>query len=187
MSRWWFLLLAVMVGLNAALLYDKFARGSEPTRMEARRPHGDRGWREMEPAERRERMIAFQLERMTRDLDLTDDQREQIRAIKVASWDRFVEMRETSRDKRHEIRRLLRATDLDSTRIRDLSASLREDLAVLEAMATDNFIREAAVLTPEQREKYLERRSFGPRGRGGHGKRGGPPPGDIDPPSPEGP
>ena len=181
MSRGWFILLAVMVGLNAALLYDKFAPGPSEGR-HSDRQHSERRERfRGDPEERHEERLERHLDRMTEQLDLDDAQREQLREIKTVSFEALSPLRQSVREKRHEVRELLQAADLDTARIRELSAELLADMAQLERIATENFIREATVLTPEQREKYLERRSFGPRGRGGpNGRRH--PPGDGPPP-----
>lgn len=201
MSRGWFILLAVMIGLNAALLYDKFARTPAPgPEHGGRPPHAERRWANGDPEQRRERMLERHLNQMTEDLGLDDAQREQVRAIRASTFDQLSSLRESTRETRHEIRQLLQAADLDSTRIRELSASLRDDMVRLETLATDNFIREAAVLTPDQRQKHLRWRSFGPRGRGtvrGDRRRGprgggsdGPPGGSPHggpPPDPNGP
>lgn len=193
MSRGWFILLAVLAGLSAALLYDKFVNrlahehdfGNRAARIEGdpnRKPTG----------ERHERRLEHHLNRMTEELGLDESQRENLHAIRTSTFERLSVLRESTREKRQKIRRLLQAADLDSVRIRELSASLREDMAQLEIIATDNFIREAAVLTPEQREKHLEMRWFGPRGRGGgHGgwgrRHGRGPGGPAEGPPPEGP
>ena len=175
MSRGWFILLAVMVGLKAALLYGTFVHKhehGERAGMASRWGGMDRGERGMDGGQRHERRLERHLRRMTHELGLEDAQREQIRTIRLSSFEQLTALRESTRERRHEIRNLLQAAELDSGRIRELSASLHEAMGQLETIATNNFIREAAVLTPEQRENYLNWHSFGPRGGRGGGRGG---------------
>lgn len=169
MNRAWFLLLAVSVGLNAAMLYVQFSspRTGPAERLERRmerpaRP-GERGGPERTYAHVVERRV----ERMRNELGLSDAQVEALRAIGAANADSMQDLRESSRSQREAMRELLTAAPIDSAEIRAAGRRLRDIEARIGAMITDNLIREAAVLEPAQRAAYLEMMRFDRRGRRG--------------------
>jgi Spy/CpxP family protein refolding chaperone len=175
-SRGWFLLLAVMVGLNAALLYDKFAPRGDERGPHVRRFRGEapewRGRFEGEPREMRERLIERRIEHLSESLGLSDEQRDAIRAIEHSTLEEIVDLRTQARAMRADIRKSLQAATVDSALVERLSVALHGIQGRIEAIVTHNLIREAAVLTPEQRERFLERPEGPPGSPEGPRRRG---------------
>ncbi len=96
------------------------------------------------------------LERMTRHLDLTDQQRDQIRQILDNRRDGAAQLDTELRDARDRLHAAIHADVFDETGIRDASAAV----ALLEADRAVDMARTLQevrqVLTPEQREKMGE-------------------------------
>jgi Spy/CpxP family protein refolding chaperone len=173
-NRAWFLLLAASIGLNAAMLYMHFAapapdarpglreRGESPG--DRRGPRGPGG--EGRP-EDHERMIERRLERMSRELDLAGAQVDALRAIARANVADMERLRDASRVQRSAIHELLSAAEIDSVEVRAAGRRLREIDREIGDLITDNLIREASVLEPDQRAAYLEMLRLDRRGRRG--------------------
>jgi uncharacterized membrane protein len=80
-------------------------------------------------------------------------------------------LRAAGRIERGRIRDLLGDAEIDAAAVRDASRRLREIEARIESRITENMIREAAVLNPGQRARYLELMRFaGPQGRARRGR-----------------
>jgi Spy/CpxP family protein refolding chaperone len=189
-KRAWFLLLAVSIGLNAALLWHH---------LEDRRTMRHPEWREQGPERgpgrgargpgardprgpgrgpghdvqgdgppSYEAMVERRIGHMTRQLDLSDAQVTRLRSIATASFGEMDSLRAAARIERGRIRDLLSAGEVDAQAVRASSARLSAIDAAMEARITENMILEAAVLDPAQRSRYLDLMRFaGPPGRRG--------------------
>lgn len=141
------------------------------TTMVSAMPFGDgpgcgRGSHHMGPGERvGER--GPKLERLAHRLNMTDEQRAEIEAIRSGSQKQMVELREKIRANRDQIRELIRQPDFDEAAIRsvaDEQGDFKADMIVLRARQRSGM---RAVLTDEQRDQLDEmpkRKHF--RGRG---------------------
>jgi Spy/CpxP family protein refolding chaperone len=189
-KRAWFLLLAISVGLNAAMLWHHLGerRAARPAESSEQVPDrgSRRGPRGFEPGARGprgpgqapgrgdsgsfsyEQMVTRRIEHMTRRLDLSDAQVVQLRSIATASFAGMDSLRAATRVERGRIRDLLSASEVDAAAVRAASARLSGLDAEMEARITENMIREAGILEAGQRAGYLELMRFGgPPGRRG--------------------
>jgi Spy/CpxP family protein refolding chaperone len=104
--------------------------------------------------------------RMARDLDLTAEQKGQIKTILDAEREKNAPIRKRIADNRNELRKLAEKEPFDEAAVRRLAAEqekTRTELAVARARAMN---RVHALLTPEQREKARTLRTFGEDRRG---------------------
>lgn len=183
MSRGWFLALAVSLGLNAGLLWMHFSDGAPPWRdrpgPSAMRPPGARF---------PERLAEFHLERMTRELDLTDEQQGALRALLSESTPRLTAIRARMVSARDALADAYRGSTLDESAIRTIVSGLNRTKVELDSLTAELLLQEAALLTPEQRERYADVMPFGPDRGGppgpGFGRDGGPPHGRGGPAPP---
>ena len=121
------------------------------------------------------RRHADMVEHMSRELNLTDAQKQQVKAI----MDSMHATAEESHTKMEEIHKQLEAAtangQFDETQVRNLAsqkAQIDADMLV-EHMRMKSKV--FAILTPEQRVKAEEMHKQ--MGRGGHRRKSGPPPG----------
>lgn len=92
---------------------------------------------------------------LRQELSLTDDQMAQLQARR-ASFDKQIgEMRIKLREKREALLEEVRATVPDSARIDQLVDEIGMLQAELQKQAIRHILQEKAMLTPEQREKFL--------------------------------
>ncbi len=169
MHRIWFVLLALSLGLNAGLLYERHVArervsegggmppGLEMDREGPGRHSPGRRW----PSSPRHRgdpeeMARRHLERMSRELDLSEEQREQMDAIFRDSIQDLLAATEEVAQTRRALLDLFSAAEIDSQRVRELVAKLTEAHGRVESIVSGNMVREAALLTPEQRVRYIE-------------------------------
>jgi periplasmic protein CpxP/Spy len=103
---------------------------------------------------------------MLQRLDLTDAQKEQVRAILTETAGQ--ETRQALGKLQQDLNDAVLADTPDPARIEQLKASIAEAEANALAQRVDVQLRIAQILTPEQREKARER----PAGRRGRGARG---------------
>ncbi len=106
--------------------------------------------------------------RMARKLDLTEAQREQVKAILESERVAVAPLRKQLAEAREKIRRAVETEPFDEAAVRALAASqndARVELAVSRARVRSRI---HALLTPEQRERA---KTIGPRGEGRHGHR----------------
>jgi len=168
MRRGWFLLLALSLGLNAGLLFTAIshhaAAPSGSTSEDPPRPLG-----------------LHRLEQMSRRLGLHADQREQMRAIVEEMMPKILEQRAAVRGARHELHETLRPPDphsdfeaaMEPSSMRDLVRRISREQAILDSLVAEVMLREAQVLTPEQRQRYFEAMPWGPHPDfHGHRRRG---------------
>jgi protein CpxP len=106
-----------------------------------------------------------------RGLDLTDDQKAQLKSIAESHRDEFRAAREKGRAAHNGMRALLEAETLDEAAIRAKSTEIA--VAEADAMILNAKVRRESlqVLTPEQQAKLKERRSSRQQGERKPGKR----------------
>lgn len=109
-------------------------------------------------------------DRMASALELTSDQKAQIRSILDAEREKTAPLREQLMENRAKMRQLAQATPYDETSVRKLAASQEQARVELVVSRTRAMSQVFALLTPEQREKA---KAFGPfrEGGPGHGPR----------------
>lgn len=175
MSRAWFFALAASIGLNAGLLWVHFTGG--PLRPPPGPPFGGRpgGPPAGAPLLAPERLAERHVARLAAELDLTDEQRAALTDLMRERVPRLVEFRERILEARGDVADAYRSRQLDGHRFRAFVATLRGVQAGLDSLTTEIMLKEAEVLTPEQRERYLEVMPWSLDGPGGPGVRGGPP------------
>jgi Spy/CpxP family protein refolding chaperone len=183
MRRGWFIVLALSLGLNAGLLYvhlsgrggdwpgRAFPGGRPPVPVEARgpiaHPEGTKGF------------IRDRLGRVGERLKLSDEQIESMAAILDETMPELVEGQKVIRELRMQMREEYLKLDVDANRIQGLRRETAAVQSRLDSIMVDTMLREAEILTPEQREAYFELMPFGDKGgrggkmRRGHGWKGG--------------
>ena len=110
-------------------------------------------------------------DRMAEILDLTPEQREQVKAIRAAEQEKIAPLREQMREEREQMRAIIEKQPFDEAAVRSLAAAQAE-------IRTEMFVSHArvknqihALLTPEQRQKAEELRSQMKERRGFKGHR----------------
>ena len=99
--------------------------------------------------------------RLARALDLTDAQKEQVKAILETEREKVAPLRQTLGETREKIRRAVEATPFDEAAVRSLAASQNEtrtEMIVSRARAQSKIF---ALLSPEQRERAKKFRPWG--------------------------
>jgi Spy/CpxP family protein refolding chaperone len=177
MKRGWFIILALSIGLNAGLLFVQLSKSADD------RNHalpGERAGRRMEsmgpighpdgpPGFMRDR-----LERVGDRLNLSEEQVESMSAILKDVMPEMLEGREAIRGLRLQMREEYLRPDVNENRIQELRRETATAQSRLDSIMVDTMLKEAKLLTPEQREAYFELMPFGDRGgAGGREKTGG--------------
>ena len=119
------------------------------------RPDCDRG-RHMEAVDKRGDK-GFNVDRMAKKLDLSDDQRTQIDGIMAAAKQQMKDQHDKLRANREQLKSLMRQSPLDETALRkvaDAQGDLEADMIVLRAQQRAKI---ADILTEEQRAKLADR------------------------------
>lgn len=100
----------------------------------------------------------FNVERMSRKLNLTDEQRTQVESIVEASSQQFSDIRTELQQNRASLRELSLETPLDEAKVRELAdtqGDLKADMIVLRAQRRSQI---SAILTDEQRQQMQSMR-----------------------------
>lgn len=98
----------------------------------------------------------FNVDRMAKKLDLSDDQRTQIEGIMAASKQQITDHREKLRENRKQLKSLMRQSPLDEAALRqvaDSQGNLKADMIVLRAQQR---VKINDILTNEQRAKLAD-------------------------------
>jgi protein CpxP len=101
---------------------------------------------------------------MARDLDLTAEQKAQIRTILDAEREKSAPLRKQLADNREQLRKIAGKEPFDEAAVRNLAADQEKTRVELVVSRTRAMNRVHALLTPEQREKA---RTLGPFGECG--------------------
>ena len=108
-----------------------------------------------------------------RGVQLTEEQRTQVREILQARRDQVCQRMQTVHEAHKEMRALTRAPEFDSARAREIADGSAKAIAELEVLRAETDHKILALLTPEQR-RIVDERKPGPRRPGGD--RPAPPP-----------
>jgi protein CpxP len=108
-------------------------------------------------------------------IELTDDQRQQVRSIMESHRDQMQQAGEKMRTAREGMQALIEADNIDESAIRAKSAEVaaaEADAAIMQAKVRIEVFQ---ILTPEQQQKAKEFRDShpGPGGRGGRPRQPG--------------
>jgi Spy/CpxP family protein refolding chaperone len=99
----------------------------------------------------------FNVDRMAKKLDLSDDQRTQIDGIMAAAKQQMKDQHDKLRANREQLKSLMRQSPLDETALRkvaDAQGDLEADMIVLRAQQRAKI---GDILTEEQRVKLADR------------------------------
>jgi len=155
---WLLLLLALSVGLNVGLLYVQRSREPLPPQ-----PPPEAGPPAPGPG-RFDDLVRNHVDRMAEGLRLDEDQ---VRRLREVHRDLLPRMASVSRDL-DELRRSVGdeyvARDLDAEQLRGDVARLSRTQATLASLVVEAMLAEAAILTPDQRERYARAMPWGRRG-----------------------
>jgi Spy/CpxP family protein refolding chaperone len=105
-----------------------------------------------DPAE----MARRHLDRLSDVLDLTPQQRDTMEVVLQESIRDLLAAQEEVGEARRALRDLFLAAEIDSTEVLQIVARLTDARGRVERLVSRNMIREAALLTREQRERYVE-------------------------------
>lgn len=112
--------------------------------------------------------------RMARDLDLTAEQKGQIKTILDAEREKSAPLRKQLADNREQLRKLAEKDPFDEAAVRKLAADQEKSHIEMIVSRTRTMNRVHALLTPEQQEKARKLRPFREGGPSGGGRRGYP-------------
>lgn len=167
MRPMWIVALMFSLGLNAGLLAMALVHRSEAPAEGTGTPGHDAG---SSPAEGREparrpadpgTAIRSHLDRLTQDLSLSESQRAAIGAVHEKLLPRIVAERSEMAETRKQVTALYGATQVDTARFRGLVRWLSLAQARLDSLVTEAILGEAAVLTHEQRLRYIRQSPWG--------------------------
>jgi Spy/CpxP family protein refolding chaperone len=186
-KRFWFLLLAVSLGVNAGLAVIWLARpGAFP-------PAPGRPPEPIGPP-RIERMLDQHLARITEGLQLSKKQHDELEVAYRTLFPRIIEQNRKVSDLRREVHDGYNADRVDPDAFRARVRALSSEQARLDSFVTEAMLSEASVLTTEQRRRYAPGMPWIRTGQpaparraGGPGPRMGPGPGGMRGPGPGGP
>ncbi|MFC2173151.1 Spy/CpxP family protein refolding chaperone [Acidobacteriota bacterium] len=149
MKRMLYLLFALSFGLNAGLLYVQFA-GHEKAEG---REHRDRDHRDPRDTDE---LIERRVRRMTRDLGLDAAQQEAMTAALRETLPEVFAQTQALRTKHLDLAAEFSKATMDPERIRALVRDLTQIQGELDAKASEAMIKEASLLSPEQRVRFAE-------------------------------
>jgi len=185
MNRFWFVLLALSLGFNAGLVYVQHGARSDARRFADERPLSGppgepRGRAPLSgPEDRRprrgppeppppEELIEHHLRRMADRLDLDAAQRRDITDVLAKVLPEIARQRQAIDRAREAVADYYGSPTFDEDTFRRLGRKLRDAQSRLDSLVTEAMLGEAALLTTEQRQRYVHEMPWsGP---------GGPPP-----------
>jgi Spy/CpxP family protein refolding chaperone len=170
MKRGWFVVLALSLGLNAGLLFVHFSRLAdnqvapppEPAGEEMGGPPGP-----MSHPGNAENFIRDRVARAGKRLNLSDEQIKSMSEILDGVTPEMMERRQHIWDLRLQMRDEYLRPDVDADRIQELREEASLAQSQLDSIMVETMMKEARILTPEQREAYFQLMPFGEQGRHG--------------------
>lgn len=172
MRRGWFILLALSLGLNAGLLFVHFSPWADIPDLQRPRPRGQEVGGAPGPMSHpggAESFIRDRIARVGKRLDLNDDQIKSMADILDGVMPEMIARREHIRDLRAQMRDEYLLPEVDANRIQELRVEADLAQSALDSIMVETMLKEARILTPEQREAYFQLMPFGERGK--HGAR----------------
>lgn len=103
-------------------------------------------------------------------LDLTETQHDRLMEMRGRWREDLGPLRAEMRSGFEEMRDLLREEDIDRERVAGARRRLAAIRAEVDSLVADHLLEELELLTPEQRERYLERMPWNRMGGGGRGR-----------------
>ena len=178
MSRVWFLVLAVSLGLNAGLLYVQWRmsgmQGEERIERKGGRDYPRRGGPPHGRPGTVEEMRERHMERLSRRLDLSEEQREALDALTQETFPGIAEKRRELSDARRQIAEAFREEPYEEGRVREQLLELGRIQKQLDSLVAESIVREGELLSEDQRGKYVRGMPWGRHApRGGPGDRKG--------------
>ena len=173
------LLLAVSVGINLGVVGMTLMRGTEPHLQGPPPGHGHRPGARPDPAQ----IVDDHLLRMTRHLDLSPKQQNDVRSILEIHTPQLVELRIQTEQSARLLTKAFSASSFDPEIFHQMTAKMNATRTQLDPLSAMMLVAEATILTPQQREKFAQVASSifagqqTPTRPGGRPRGGGPPPG----------
>jgi Spy/CpxP family protein refolding chaperone len=172
MRRGWFILLALSLGLNAGLLFVHFTGSADAPEFP---PHergeegavGARG--PMSGPGGAESFIRDRIARAGERLNLSEDQIKSMSEILDGAMPEMMERRQHIWDLRMQMRDEYLRPQVDAGKVQALRVETDLAQSKLDSIMVETMLKEARILTPEQREAYFHLMPFGERGK--HGAR----------------
>ncbi len=166
MRRIWFLLLFLSLGLNAGLLHVIHSRQDtsppvprEPVRMPRGGPGAPEDLKERPPRpdpERLERIISKRLDQMSRNLQLEPGQHAKVEVILREALPLILAEQRQVWDVRRAMRQSYQEGEFDPDGIRRELRRMHAAQGRLDSLVILSMTREASLLSPEQRSRYLD-------------------------------
>ncbi len=173
MKRGWIVLLALSLGLNAGLGYVQLSSRADDGSDRYRRSDWPGGREVQGPMSHPGGPPGFIHERVRRAgdrLNLSEEQIQDMSDILEEVMPELIQRREYIRDLRTQMRDEYLRPQVDEARIHELRRQTETAQSELDSIMVETMLREAKILTPEQREAYFELMPFG-GDRGKHGPR----------------
>ena len=117
--------------------------------------------------------ISERIRRVGDRLDLSEEQIEVMSEILQAVMPELIEKGEVIRDLRLRMRDEYLKPDVNAAMLHELRSRATAVQSELDSIMVETMIKEAEILTPDQREAYFELMPFGGRGGYGRGMRRG--------------
>ena len=153
MKRLLFLLLSLSLGLNAGLLYVRYAdQPHQPGPRPGKPPH-QQGHR---PPPRPEMMVEQQLEAKTRHLELDSAQQKAIRDILEKHLPAIAELRERTGEANRQMTEVYAADSFDEADFQRLMLISSHTRSQSDSLSAVILMEEASVLNDEQRRLFAE-------------------------------
>lgn len=152
MKLGWSLVLVFSVALNGGLLYNQLRRDSD---RQPSRPSPTSPWVRSDDREA-ERFIDRRVRKLSRRCGLAADQQERLRKIIGESLPQISQQRGTLYEARRRLVEVFAEPGLDPAALRAARARVNAVRADLDSVVFESLIREASVLTPEQRRDHAE-------------------------------
>jgi len=168
MKQLWFLALALSMGVNAGLVYIALSNreGGSTAGDQSRGAGGEErrgGDRRGQPgsSDDSESIIRSHLDRMSQDLGLDARQRSAIGAVHERLLPRIMEERRRMDALRGQVTARYSQEAIEPEGFRALVREVSGAKATIESLVTEAMLGEAAVLTYEQRQKYVRAAPWG--------------------------
>ncbi len=143
MKRVWVLVLALSLGLNAGLLFMQISERGRKPRHDGRSP---------DP----ERLVERRLHQLNKHVGLNEEQQKVMEEILREIIPHVVAERSKTLELRNSLVLEYASAEMDPNRIRELARKLSTMQVSIDSLATEGLLREAAILTPDQRRRYAE-------------------------------
>jgi len=173
MKRGWFIILLLSLGLNVGLGLNVFRRPSSPPKpLPKDAPRSEQGFAGREDARA---FVRHRLDRLTQELDLTQDQQDQLLAIHLDAGDKIRKGRMAKVEAREKLHEAYTAEEPNICQIHMIQREMSAIQTEMDSTIVDIIFKERDILTAEQRQKYRamfpgERKAPGSGRRDGHGR-----------------